>query len=110
MFSSRGIGPAERELGHKAGPSTRWALQLQPPLQRFDPVGQAAPTPTTRRVWAANTVVGDLHGHQARPAPDPDPNPHQLPTEAAALGPELADSPNRKATRSQLTFHGVEPL
>jgi hypothetical protein len=40
----------------------------------LDPVGQAAPTRTTRRVCAANTVVGDLHGHQACPALDPDPN------------------------------------
>jgi hypothetical protein len=73
MCSSRGVGAAERELGHKVRSSTRRALQLRPPLQRLDPVGQAAPTQTTRRVWAATTVVGDLHGHQACPAPDPDP-------------------------------------
>jgi hypothetical protein len=54
--------------------SARRALDLQPPLQRFDPVGQAAQTRTTPRVCAANTVVGDLHGHQACPAQDPDPN------------------------------------
>jgi hypothetical protein len=40
----------------------------------LDPVGQAAQTRTTRRVCAATTVVGDLHGHQACSALDPDPN------------------------------------
>jgi hypothetical protein len=54
--------------------SARRALDLQPPLQRLDPVGQAARTRTTPRVCAANTVVADLDGHQACPALDPDLN------------------------------------
>jgi hypothetical protein len=74
MCSSRGIGPAERELSHNVRSSTRRALQLRSPLQRFDPVGQAAPTRGVVRVCAANTVVGDLHGHQTCPTLDPDPN------------------------------------
>jgi hypothetical protein len=73
-WSSRGVGLAERDLGQEVHSSARRALDLQPPLQRLDPVGQAARTRTTPRVCAANTVVADLDGHQACPALDPDLN------------------------------------
>jgi hypothetical protein len=106
MCSSRGVGPAERELGHKVRSSTRRALQLRSPLQRLDPVGQAAPT----RAWfgSARPPPSSATSTATRPARRRT-QPHQRPTAAAALRHELADSPNRKATRSQPTFHGVEP-